>query len=153
LVTASQTYRDVIYAERRRFLADKRLLFTIDYDVTAGVDFRKGLEIRVREDGTWEVTMPAAEILEVDADDASIEEIFIKETLGTIRLSDYMPVILDEREAIRNAAEAGDLLERAEANARSAVTRILRLGGAENVGFRTLVLPETTESGGDDGTQ
>ena len=138
LKTVDQKYRSVIYVEEKNFwLGGKRVLFTLEYDVVAGVDFTRGLEIRELPGGVLEVRMPPAEIFSSDADEASIHQMFLKESayLNPVRMGDYMPQIIAQGEENRRSALDGGILERAEANARSAVARILDLGEGREVVF------------------
>jgi hypothetical protein len=137
LKTVSQTYRSVIYVEDNFWLGKKRVLFTLEYDVVAGVDFSRGLEIRELPGGVLEVRMPPAEIFSWDADESSIHQMFLKEStmLNPIRMGDYMPQVISQGEENRRSALEGGILGRAEANARSAVLRILNLGEGGEVVF------------------
>ena len=138
LKTVGQTYRSVIYVEEKNFwLGGKRVLFTLEYEVVAGVDFSRGLQIRELPDDVLEVRMPPAEIFSWDADESSIHQMFLKESaiLNPVRMSDYMPQVIAQGEENRRSALEGGILERAETNARSAVERILNLGDGGNVVF------------------
>ncbi len=138
LKTVSQTYRSVIYVEEKNFWrGNKQVLFTVEYLVTAGVDFSRGLEIRERSDGTVYVRMPSAEIFLSDADESSIHQMYLRENsfLNPIRMGDYMSQIIAQGEANRQAALDGGILNLAEANARLAVLRILKLGNFEKISF------------------
>jgi len=136
--TVSQTYRSVIFAEERAFLLGSRqVLFTLEYQVSAGVDFSRGFEIRELDRGVVEVRMPPAEVFAADADESSIRQMFIREQSfwNPVRMGDYMPQVVAQGEANRTAALESGILDRAEANARKAVSRILRLGGVEDIRF------------------
>ena len=138
LKTVSQTYRSVIFVEEKNFWrGNKQVLFTLEYVVTAGVDFSKGLEIRELPDGVIQVRLPGAGILSSDADETTIRQMFLKEQalLNPVRMGDYMPQIILQGEANRQAALDGGILKLAEANARMAVLRILKLGEFENIVF------------------
>lgn len=138
LQTVSQTYRSVIYVEEKNFWrGNKQVLFTLEYVVSAGVDFSKGLEIRELPDGVIQVRLPGADILSSDADETTIRQMFLKEQtlLNPVRMGDYMPQIIIQGEANRQAALDGGILKLAEANARMAVLRILKLGEFENIVF------------------
>jgi hypothetical protein len=138
LKTVSQTYRSVIYVEEKNFWrGNKQVLFTLEYVVSAGVDFSKGLEIRELPDGVIQVRLPGADILSSDADETTIRQMFLKEQtlLNPVRMGDYMPQIIIQGEANRQAALDGGILKLAEANAQMAVLRILKLGEFENIVF------------------
>jgi len=138
LKTVSQIYRSVIYVEEKNFWrGNKQVLFTVEYLVTAGVDFSKGLELRELSDGLLQVRMPSAEIFISDADETSIHQMYLRENsfLNPIRMGDYMSQIILQGEANKQAALDSGILQRAEANARIAVVRILKLGDYENIVF------------------
>lgn len=138
LQTVSQTYRSVIYVEEKNFWrGNKQVLFTLEYNVTAGVDFSEGFQIRENPDGTIHVRMPRGEIFSSDADEASIKQMFLKEKtlLNPVRMSDYIPQLIAQGEANKQSALEGGILDLAEANARLAVKRILNLGEFENISF------------------
>jgi len=138
LKTVTQTYRSVIYVEEKSFWrGNKQVLFTVEYLVTAGVDFSRGLEIRDLPDGTVLVRIPPAEIFISDADETSIHQMYLRENslLNPIRMGDYMSQIILQGEANRQKALDGGILNHAEANAREAVLRILKLGKFESVVF------------------
>jgi len=128
----------VIFSEERAFLLGSRqVLFTLEYQVSAGVDFSRGFEIRELDRGVVEVRMPPAEVFAADADESSIRQMFIREQSfwNPVRMGDYMPQVVAQGEANRTAALESGILDRAEANARKAVSRILRLGGVEDIRF------------------
>ncbi len=138
LKTVSQTYRSVIYVEEKNFwLGGKQVLFTLEYNVVAGVDFSRGLEIRELPGDILEVRMPPAEVFSWDADESSIHQMFLKESavLNPVLMGDYMPQVIAQGEENRRSALEGGILERAEENARNAVARILNLGEGGEVIF------------------
>ncbi len=138
LKTVSQTYRSVIYVEEKNFWrGNKQVLFTLEYLVTAGVDFSKGLEIRELPDDVIQVRMPPAEIFSSDADETSINQMFLREQtlLNPVRMGDYMPQVIAQGEANRQAALDNGILSHAEAKARLAVIRVLKLGEFDIIVF------------------
>ncbi len=138
LKTVSQTYRSVIYMEEKNFWrGNKQVLFTLEYLVTAGVDFSKGLEIRELPDDVIQVRMPPAEIFSSDADETSINQMFLREQtlLNPVRMGDYMPQVIAQGEANRQAALDNEILSHAEAKARLAVIRVLKLGEFDIIVF------------------
>jgi hypothetical protein len=138
LKTVSQLYRSVIFIDEKKFLlGTKQVLFALEYEVTAGVDFSRGIELRRMPDETISVRMPPAEILSSDADETSIREMILREQpfFNPVRMGDYIPQVIAQGEANRASAVDGGILALAEANARIAVTRILQLAGVRNVIF------------------
>ena len=138
LKTVSQLYRSVIFIDEKKFLlGTKQVLFALEYEVTAGVDFSKGFELRRMPDQTISVRMPPAEIFSSDADETSIREMILREQpfFNPVRMGDYIPQVIAQGEANRASAVDGGILALAEANARIAVARILQLAGVQNVIF------------------
>lgn len=135
MVTARQIYRNVIYTEiKENFIVDKRSLFTINYIVTAGVDFSDGIKI----DGhmnSIRVTYPYPKIISVDADESSIDEYFSLQRFGKLKQSDYLNILYDEKVRIEEDALKGGILERADRNLQSLISGILKEGGIENIQF------------------
>ena len=145
LTAVSQVYRSVIYVKNKNFWRGTReVLFSIKYNVTAGVDFSKGFNLELKDDGTVEVTMPDSMVFLSDADESTINQMLIRESyfLNPIKISDYMPQIIALGNENRKTAVENGILERADANARQAVLKILKSGGFEKVIFRNV--PENT---------
>ena len=135
LVTAQHIYRNVIYTEiKENFFVDKRSLFTINYIVTAGVDFSKGLEIKTYKNSI-RVRYPKPEILSIDADEGSIDQYFVVERFGKLKQSDYLNIVFDEKDRIREDAINAGILERADKNLKTLITGLLRQGGINNILF------------------
>jgi len=145
LTTISQTYRSVIYVQEKNFWrGDKEVLFSLKYQVTAGVDFTRGVLVPPNGRDSATVRMPPAEIFTSDADESTIHQMFLREQafLNPVRMGDYMPQVIAQGEANRQSAIDGGILERSEANARKAVTRVMKLGGFEEVMFGPALMGE-----------
>ena len=76
--TMEHVYRDVVYfGEEESFLfiptVDRRVLFSVNIRVQAGIDLTDGIEVFRSEDNDSEVfvRLPPAEILLVDADEST----------------------------------------------------------------------------------
>ena len=131
-------YRDIIYYNEERTLAifriyKKELLFTINIRVQAGVDLQNGFSLVADGPESVKVTLPRAEILLVDADETSINEMFITEINKGIRLMDYYGEIDAKKDEIARAAVDGGILEKAEENIRFMVTNMLQAAGYDHV--------------------
>lgn len=138
LVTVRQIYRNVIYTEiKENLIVDKRSLFSINYIVTAGVDFSEGINIDA-EKTYIKVTYPYPSILSVDADESSIDEYFSLQRFSKLRQSDYLNILYDEKERIGKDALHGGILERADKNLQSLIRGILKEGGIHEVRFEYL---------------
>lgn len=135
LVTVNQIFRDLIYAEEKRFLAEKRVLFAIQIHIHAGVDLENA-EVEWSRQGIPQLTIDPPAILSIDADEESIEQIYIKEQLSKIVQSDYMPVLMEEKKRLeKEALERGILLE-AEDQAISILEQLFHLAGYSEVDIR-----------------
>ena len=115
LPTYEHVYHNVIYiGEEARFLGikhlDKRLLFSIDVTVKAGIDLQRGISITETSTGALRVGLPPPEILLVDADESSIREYFAKEFGGKIsRLEYYDEIAESKRKTVQDAVDRGIL--------------------------------------------
>ena len=139
--TFEQVYRDIIYyGEEKKLLAikivDKRLLFSMDVVVKAGIDFTEGLEV-LPGDNAEAVTLvlPHAKILLIDADEASIHQYFVKNRGGDITLLDYYNEIDRTKERIRQDALNRGILFKAEENAVKLLRKFFGFAGFTDVEF------------------
>jgi hypothetical protein len=145
LPVCEQLYRDIVYiGEEQKILffktMDKRLLFSIDIRVTAGI--RSADLINVETAGISgegrpqvKVTVPDAEILLIDADEDTIEQFFIKEWRGRISRLEYYDEINSKKVEIKDTAIASGILKRADANAEQLVRNFLSLSGIELIEY------------------
>jgi len=152
LHTYEHIYRDVVYfGEEKSFLfvrtVDRRILFSIDIRVRAGIDLAHGLTIAQDKSDPERiyVQLPAAEILSVDADEKSINEYFIRELGGRIGLLEMTEQL--EEVKIRTEADAIDrgILGRAETNARRIVRNFLTMAGFTEIDFAPAPTPDDGE--------
>ncbi len=141
LPTIEYIYREVIYVgQEARFLGfkhlDKRLLFSIDLIISAGIDLTKGIEIRNITNGDIQVILPEPEVLLVDADEGSIHQFFVKEWGDKVsRLDYYDEIVKSKEDIISDAIERGILLK-AKNNAEEMILKIFSVYGIENVYFQ-----------------
>ena len=142
LVTNRQVYRSVFYSRiKDNFIQERSFLFTADFHVSAGVDLARGFSLRT--DGNSAVLqLPAAGILSIDADDTSIEEVFVKERFSSVTTGDYLPLLGEEKENIRRTAEESGLERDAERRAEMIFRGMLKMAGYDRitVSFRREVL-------------
>jgi len=153
MTTVTQVYRSVIYVKNKNFWRGTReVLFSIKYNVAAGVDFSRGFNLNLKDDGTVEVSMPGAKVFLSDADESTINQMLIRESyfLNQIKISDYMPQIIAQGITNRKTSVENGILERADTNARQAVLKILRIGGFDKVIFMNIPesMAETAEAAG-----
>ncbi|MFP4374681.1 MAG: DUF4230 domain-containing protein [Spirochaetaceae bacterium] len=136
-------YRDIVYfGEERSFLffktMDRRLLFSVDIIVQAGVDLEEGIEV-MTDGGNPDriiVQLPRARILRVDADEASINQYFSRTRGGDVGWLEYGAEIERVKDRVRADAVERGILAKAEDNAREMVKNFFALAGFEEVVFR-----------------
>ena len=140
LPTIEYIYREIIYiGQEARFLGfkhlDKRLLFSIDLIISAGIDLTKGIEIRNLGDGDIQIILPEPEILLIDADESSIHQFFVKEWGDSVsRLDYYNEIVKSKKDITANAIERGILIK-AKKNAEEMILKILSIYKIEKVDF------------------
>jgi len=132
LVTVNHVFRNVIYRQEKRFLSDKRILFSVNFEIKAGIPMEEA-KVHMNLEGIPEITLPKARILSVDADETSIKEIFIKELWAEIRQSDYMEVLVQEKERLTLEAQERGILNDAEFQAKQLISRLFYLAGFDEV--------------------
>jgi len=136
LVTCRQTYRSVFYTStKQNFIQERTLLFTAEFRVAAGLDLAEGFELETRGRRA-EVLLPPGRILSIDADDTSLEQVFIRERFSTVTTGDYLPLLTGEKDMIRQKAEESGLSRRAEDRAAGIIRGILIMSGYEEVSVR-----------------
>ena len=147
LITARQTYREVIYTERKLLLSDKRVLFSLIFTVEAGFKL-ENCRVEKQSDGGVIVYLPPVEILSIDADETSIKQYFAKEQFSMIRFSDFSSVIEKEKERILEEARLSGLKNRALSNGINTITSLFRLAGIDNVTVKISEILKLEKSGG-----
>lgn len=142
-----QIYRDIVYiGEEQKLLffktVDKQLLFSIDIVVQAGIEDTGFIDINYtgnRGAGGKPaviISLPDSVILEVDADESSIEQFFIKEYGKEITRLEYYDEINRKKEEIKADAVKTGILERADNNIRNLIRNMMNLAGVEVEDFR-----------------
>lgn len=135
-------YREVvIFDERTRILGipagQQRILFSVTVTVTAGVDLTEGVEVQpAGGDRPLLVTLPPPRIIEVDADERSIDQYFVRERLGRVNWLEVSREVETLKERNRDDAIARGILARAEAHARAVVADLLAASGVDEVEIR-----------------
>lgn len=147
LPTYEHVYRDIIYVgEEETFLmfttVDKRVLFSIDVVVQAGIDFTEGLELIPGKEKSITVRLPPAKILLIDADENSIHQYFVRERGGSVSRLDYYDEIDRQKETIRNDALERGILYKAEQTALKLIAQFLQMAGFTDITFQTLIQSE-----------
>lgn len=135
LVTVNQVFRDVIYREEKRFISDKRVLFSIEFHLKAGVPLDNA-RVNFNAQGIPVVHLPSARILSIDADERSIEQIFVREQFAQIHQSDYMEVLIKEKERLEQEALERGILSEAEAQLKLILQPLFRMAGYSEVLFQ-----------------
>lgn len=143
LPSYEHVYREVIYlGEEKSFLgirtSDKRLLFSVDMRVQAGIKLDRGLGIEPLGGDRLRIALPPPEILNVDADEESIRQFFILERGGSITHTEYYDQIEASKASIREDAVKRGILHKAGENARLLIETLLRGAGYSQIEFATL---------------
>lgn len=141
LPTIEYVYREVIYVgHEAKFLGfkhiDKRLLFSINLIISAGIDLTKGIEIRNITNGDIQIILPEPEILLIDADEASIHQFFVKEWGEKVSRLDYYDEIVKSKEEIASDAIERGILLKAKNNAEELILKIFSVYEIKKVDFR-----------------
>lgn len=149
LPTYEYVYRDIIYiADQAEFLGfrhkDKQLLFSVNVHLQAGIDLKKG--VRVSQTGSQGLTisLPAPEILIIDADENSITQYFKKEFGGAISRLEYYDEISQSKTNIRRDALERGILIQARENAAAVVRSLLQNRGITPVHIQFRSSPEAS---------
>ncbi|MCA1754106.1 MAG: DUF4230 domain-containing protein [Spirochaeta sp.] len=140
LETAESIYRDIVYfGDARSFLffrtMDRRLLFSVNLHVRAGVDLSEGFQLKPDGDGGVDVFLPPARVLMVDADETSIDQYFVREQGGRIGYLEFSGSIEEVKDRVAADAVDRGLLNRAEENARVLVENLLTVAGVRELRF------------------
>lgn len=144
LPTYEHIYHNIIYiGEEARFLwikhLDKRLLFSIDITVQAGIDLTKGITVSPTPSGGMRIGLPPPEILLVDADESSIRQYISREFGGRFsRLEFYDEIDHSKKQTVQDALESG-ILDISAARAHTLVKNLLSSLGIDggDVYFRS----------------
>ncbi len=141
-----QLYRDIVYiGEEQKLLffktVDKQLLFSIDIIVQAGIENTDLIEIQYTGNSdsgipSVVISLPDPVILDVDADESSIEQFFIKEYGKAVTRLEYYDEINRKKEEIKADAVKNGILERADANIRNLISNMMNLAGVEVKEYR-----------------
>ncbi|MDC7235515.1 MAG: DUF4230 domain-containing protein [Spirochaetales bacterium] len=133
LTTVTQLYRSVFYTrEKKNFIQDKSLLFTVEYNVEAGIDLSEGFDFTLNR-GRGRLILPPGRILLVDADDTSFRQVLVKERFSSIDTGDFLPLVAEEALSIREEALGNGLPREAEEKALILMKGILGAAGLEDI--------------------
>ena len=140
LPTIEYVYREIIYVgQEASFLGikhmDKRLLFSVDIIINAGIDLTRGIEIRNTTDGSVQIKLSEPEILLVDADEGSIHQFFVKEWGDKISHLDYYDEIVKSKDSIKIDAIERNILIKAKNNAEEMILKLFAVYGITKVSF------------------
>ncbi len=143
LVTTRYRYRDVVFFDRRtRVLGipagQQEVLFSVEMEVTAGIDLSEGVEITQNRDnrrGAY-VTVPAPRVLRVVTDEESIQQYLVLERFGRLDWLDISEEIQRAKDRNRRDAVDRGILSRAELHTRTVIDNLLRNLGYETVEIR-----------------
>ena len=150
LLTTRYRYRDVVFFDRQtRVLGipagvrgspagQRGVRFAVEMEVTAGIDLSEGVEITQNRDnrrGAY-VTVPAATVLRVVTDEASIQQYLVLERFGRLDWLDISEEIQRAKDRNRRDAVERGILSRAELHTRTVIDSLLRNLGYETVEIR-----------------
>lgn len=131
LHTAEYVYRDVVYFGKQSQLfgfipsGNREMLFSVDVAVRAGVNLRQGFSVEVPNRNKVLVTLPPAEILYADVDEASIRQYFLRESGGNIGFMEIQDLLSDAKDTLVADALQRGILEQADRQARSIIVQLL----------------------------
>ncbi len=140
LPSYEHVYHEVIYlGEESSFLGiktrDKRLLFSLDMHVQAGIELDKGIRLIPGKKGSLNVQLPPPSILLIDADEESIHQYFILERGSAITQTDFYREIEASKASIMEDSLKRGILQKARENARDMVRSILLGAGFSDIRF------------------
>ncbi len=130
-------YREILYiGKEARFLGikhmDKRLLFSVNIILKAGFDLTKGLEAEKTRNGIH-LVLPEPEILEIDVDENSIHQFFVKEWGGKITRLDYYDELNKKKADIEKDALKRGILVKARENGEKMISALFESLGIPSV--------------------
>lgn len=132
LHTAEYVYREVVYFGEQNSifgiipLNDRRILFSVDISVRAGVDLQDRLEVSLTPGRVLNIYLPPGEILYSDVDESTIHQYFIREqgrSISWLEVQDLMGQVKSELEMF--ALERG-IINQAERKARELIRQMLQ---------------------------
>jgi hypothetical protein len=140
LPTAEYIYKDIVYlGDTRSFLffktMDKRLLFSVQIRVRAGISLDEGFRLYPDKGDPKRVyvRLPRAKIVLIDADERSIRQYFEQgERFGRLEFS---AAIEGVKPRVEQDARDRGILRRSEENAKRLVQSFLEYAGFESIQF------------------
>jgi hypothetical protein len=147
LPTVEHLYREVVYIdENRSFLmfrtGTKRLLFSLELRVQAGIDLQHGFTVAPIEPNGVAVVIPEPTILEVDALEETIRQYIVEERGENITWLEYSDEIEMAKGRVRADAIRRGILEEADARARRLLQNLFREAGFDEVTFVRTPAPQ-----------
>ena len=147
LPTVEHLYREVVYIdENRSFLVfrtgTKRLLFSLELRVQAGIDLQNGFTVVPVDENTVAVVIPEPTILEVDALEETIRQYIVEERGENITWLEYADEIETAKGRVRADAIRRGILQEADARARRLLRNLFREAGFEEVTFVRTPAPQ-----------
>ena len=132
LRTGEYLYRDVVFfdgPDRPLGIRVTELLFSVELVVSTGVDLTTGVQANAAGAGTLAVTVPAPRIVRVDADEQTIEQLFVRERLASIDFAQVGSELERAKERVASDAVQRGALRRAESRAREVIDALARSRG------------------------
>lgn len=132
LRTGEYLYRDVVFfdgPDRPLGIRVTELLFSVELVVSTGIDLTTGVQVSRAGAGTLAVTVPAARIVRVDADEQTIEQLFVRERWASIDFTQVGNELERAKERVAVDAVERGALHRAESRARQIIDALARSRG------------------------
>lgn len=147
LPTVEHLYREVVYIdENRSFLmfrtGTKRLLFSLELRVQAGIDLQHGFTVAPMDENAVAVVIPEPTILEVDALEETIRQYIVEERGENITWLEYADEIETAKGRVRADAIRRGILEEADARARRLLRNLFLEAGFDEVTFVRTPAPQ-----------
>lgn len=132
LRTGEYLYRDVVFfdgPDRPLGIRVTELLFSVELVVSTGIDLTTGVQVSKAGADTLAVTVPAARIVRVDADEQTIEQLFVRERWASIDFTQVGNELERAKERVAVDAVERGALRRAESRARQIIDALARSRG------------------------
>lgn len=131
LHTAEFVYREVVYFGEQNSifgiipLNDRRILFSVDISVRAGMNLQDRLEVSLGPGQVLNIHLPPGEILYSDVDETTIHQYFIREQGRSISWLEVQDVMGDVKNELEMDAMERGIIARAERKARELIRQML----------------------------
>ncbi len=143
LITQKAIYKKVIYTKKKeKFILEKSALFSVKFEITAGVDLQKGWSVEhpLKLDFPVIIILPQPEIFDIVPLQKTLVSYFVEEDFFTkFKLSDYSLSLQTEEEKLRASLDSELILQ----GARNKLEQFFRLQFAQQ-GFHNITFQYKT---------